>query len=305
MSSEKVFVTGVTGYLGGAIATRLARAGYQVFGLTRVSDRAGVLAAAGIHPVLGSLAKPDTFMAALKNCDAAIHVALDPTDVVRQDQRALEAVRLGAMDGRVRRFLYTSNAWVHGDTGDAVKNEASELNPLDLVRWRAAHEDVALDLSEHDLKVVVLRPAIVYGGAGGIVGAMFAEAHEQNVVHYPGTGAQYWSLIHRDDVAEAYLRALERANGGERYLLTDGAPATARQIATAIATTTGVQARSQDAADVLKQSGLRGRALLASQRLSSDRAHLELGWTPRHTSFLDEVGQLDIEFLDTRSTPVA
>ncbi len=303
-TNARVFITGVSGYLGSAIATRLVRSGYVVHGLTRNVDRVSDLSARGIHPVVGTLSKPDTFLPALKNCDAAIHAAFDPADVANQDRLALEAIRIGALDGRLRQLIYTSGAWVHGDTAGQVIDESAPLNPLDLVRWRAAHEDVAIDLIDHDVKVVVLRPAVVYGSSRGIIGSMFAEAHDHGTIHYAGNGAQHWGVIHRDDVAEAYLRALERATGGERYLLSDGSQLTVREIAEAIAKVTGAQARPRDQAEVLKQLGLFGRALLTSQKIDASKARRELGWTPKHTSLIDEAAQLDQDWLASRGTPV-
>ena len=304
-TNARVFITGVSGYLGGAIATRLVRSGYEVHGLTRNIDRVSDLSACGIHPVVGTLSKPDTFLPALKNCDAAIHTAFDPSDVANQDRLALEAIRTGALDGRVRQLIYTSSAWVHGDTGGQPVDESTPINPIDLVRWRAAHEDVAIDLSEHDVKVVVLRPATVYGSSRGIIGSMFAEAHDHGTLQYAGTGAQHWGVIHRDDIAEAYLRALERSTGGERYLLSDGSQYTVRQIAEAIAKVTGAQLRPRDPSEVLKQLGLFGRALLTSQKIDATKARRELGWTPKHTSVIDEAAQLDQDWLASRGTPVA
>ena len=38
-----VFVTGATGYIGGAVAARLAHQGHQVFGLTRQPEQARAL----------------------------------------------------------------------------------------------------------------------------------------------------------------------------------------------------------------------------------------------------------------------
>jgi nucleoside-diphosphate-sugar epimerase len=296
---DRVFVTGVTGYLGSSIAARLVAAGYDVHGLTRDPERVPGLSARGIQAVVGSLGKLETYLSALKNCDAAIHLAFDAGDVANQDRLALEAFRVAVMDGRLRSLLYTSGCWVHGDTGARVVDETSPLEPIDLVRWRAVHEDVALDLGEHDVKVVVLRPAVVYGGSRGIIGAMFAEAHERRTVSYPGSGGQFWGTIHRDDVAEAYLRALER------YILVDGSTVTVRQIADAIARVTGATTRARDADEIVKKLGLYGRALLTSQKLSGDKARRELGWTPKHASFVDEADALNAEWLDSRGTPVA
>jgi len=300
---DRIFVTGVTGYLGSAIAARLVSAGYDVHGVTRDPERVPRLAAHGIHAVVGSLGKPDTYLPALKNCDVVVHAALDPTDAANQDRLALEAFRVGMMDGRIRTLIYTSNCWVHGDTGGRAVDETSPLEPIELVRWRAAHEDVALDLGEHDAKVVVLRPGIAYGGSRGIIGEMFAEAHDSRVVHYP-FGAQYWGMIHRGDVAEAYLRAIERSTGGERYLLTDGSTPTARQVAEAIASVTGAVAKPREAEE-MRKLGLAGRALLTSQKLRADKARHDLGWAPKHASFVDEADRLGQEWLESRGTPVA
>ena len=54
-----VFVTGATGYIGGAVAAAFRRAGHRVFGLVRSSEKARSLAQAEIVPVLGDLAAPD------------------------------------------------------------------------------------------------------------------------------------------------------------------------------------------------------------------------------------------------------
>jgi nucleoside-diphosphate-sugar epimerase len=303
--SDRVFITGVTGYLGSAIAARFAHANYEVFGLTRNPERAPALTAKRMTPVIGSLGKPETFLGALKNCDVVVHVAFDAADVANQDRLALDAIRTSVLDGRVRTVLYTSGAWVHGDTHGRTIDESAPLNPLDLVRWRKAHESVAMDLSEHEARVMILRPATVYGGAKGTIGAMFAEAHNHRVVHYPGSGGQYWGLIHRDDLADAYLHTAQHGKTGEAYLLTDGSTFTVHQLADAIAQATGASALPRDPDEVVRKLGLFGRALLASQKIDSSKARRELGWTPKHVSFVDEVQALDQEWLASRGTPVA
>ena len=75
--TQRVFVTGTTGYIGSAIAARLVRAGRDVRGLARGQERASALEALGVRAVLGELATPDTYLSEMKNCDAVVHVALD------------------------------------------------------------------------------------------------------------------------------------------------------------------------------------------------------------------------------------
>ena len=105
---RRVFITGASGYLGSAIAARLARGEYEVMGLTRSPEKAKALAAHGVIPVIGDLEKPEDWRGQMKNADVAIHAASDPKDVATRDQQALAAIRDAVNDGRVRRVLYTS-----------------------------------------------------------------------------------------------------------------------------------------------------------------------------------------------------
>jgi nucleoside-diphosphate-sugar epimerase len=71
----------------------------------------------------------------------------------------------------------------------------------------------------------------------------FHEAKERGTVTYPGDGSQYWPLVHRNDVADAYRLGLEHAAAGDRFLLADGSAHTVREIAEAIAAVTGATAQ--------------------------------------------------------------
>jgi nucleoside-diphosphate-sugar epimerase len=290
--SQRVFLTGATGYLGSAIGARLARAGHEVLGLTRQEDRATWLESLGMTPIVGSIDEPDAWLGRLQNADAVVHAAADSESAAAQDQKVLEAVRAAVVDGRVRRLLYTSGVWVHGATGDTAIDETSALRPLALVKWRAAHEDVALDEAERGLETVVIRPGIVYGESRGILGEWWREAREQHTVTYPGDGAQHWPMVHRDDVAEAYLLALEHAKPGSKFLLGDESHLTVLEVAEAAAQAAGAKTQSMPAAKVLETFGAFGEALLTNQRITSAAARRELGRVPRHASFVREANAL-------------
>src|SRR5262245_16512731 len=114
---SRISVTGASGYLGSAIAARLARAGHEIIGLVRSAEHVDPLRRSGVQPQLGDLTKPETFVGVLKNCDAAVHAtAAREGSAATLDQKALEAFRDAAQDGRLRRLLYTSGLWVHGET---------------------------------------------------------------------------------------------------------------------------------------------------------------------------------------------
>jgi nucleoside-diphosphate-sugar epimerase len=303
--NQRIFVTGACGYIGSAIAARLARKGHKVFGLTRSREHARALDAIGVHPVLGDLAGEQDWLGVLQNCDGAVHTAFDGENGAADvDHAALEALRLASLDGRVRRVLYTSGTWVHGhgDAGNA--DERTPLAPLAVVQWRAAHEEIALDLSAHDVAVVILRPGMVYGEHRGILGGWFAEAQDSHTVTYPGDGSQHWSLVHRDDVADAYALALEHGGAGERYLLADESHHTVKELADAVAKATGSRSVSWPAEDLVRAHGAFGEALLNDLQASGAKARRELGWVPRHLSFVAEAGDLWREWQAARPAPV-
>lgn len=293
---RKVFVTGATGYLGRAIATRLVRTGCEVRALARTQERAAAVEALGAKAVIGSLDEPEVVIAEMKNCDAVVHAAYDSDRPEAQDQAVLAAIRTAAHDGRVRRLLYTSGVWVHGDTHGAIADESAPLAAAERVRWRPAHERAALDLEQVEVVTVVFRPGMVYGGRRGTFGEWFQEARERHTITYPGDGRQHWGLVHRDDMAEAYALALEHAKGGERYLLVDESRYTVRELAEALAKAAGAHAVPRGRREVLEKLGTKGAALLMDQQFTAARARRELGWVPRHTAFVAEVGALLTEW---------
>jgi nucleoside-diphosphate-sugar epimerase len=303
--SERIFVTGATGYIGGAVAARLAKKGHKVFGLTRKKQRAASLEAIGVVPVIGDLTEDQDWRGVLQNCDVAVHAAFDGENGAADvDHAALEALRQASLDGRVRRVLYTSDAWVHGHGKDGVADEQTPVKPLAHMQWRAAHEEIALDLSAHEVHVIVLRPGLVYGEHRGILGGWYAEAMDRHTVTYPGDGSQHWSLVHRDDVADGYALALEHAASGERYLLADESRHTVKQLAEAVATATNSKPVPWPAADLVRTHGPLGEALLNDLTVSSAKARRELGWVPRHLSFVAEADDLWREWQSNKPAPV-
>lgn len=173
-----VFVTGATGYIGGAVAAAFRRAGHRVFGLARSSEKARSLAREEIVPVLGDLAAPESFLAVARGCDTFVHCASENSGAtIVRDRAAIDTFLAASRDATApRAFLYTSGVWVYGDTGGRTVDETSPLAPLDLVRWRVEHEQLVLAAASAQLRTLVLRPGCVYGGSGGLTVPWFASA---------------------------------------------------------------------------------------------------------------------------------
>ena len=123
-------------------------------------------------------------------------------------------------------------------------------------------------------------------------------------VTYPGDGSQHWSLVHREDLAEGYALAYEHGKAGERYLLADESRFTVKELAEAVAEATGSRAIAWPATELVKAMGGYGEALLNDLSVSSARARRDLGWVPRHASFVAEVRDLWREWQAGRAAPV-
>ena len=114
----------------------------------------------------------------------------------------------------------------------------------------------------------MIIPGLVYGHDAGLIPAFFAEGR---VI---GDGANHWGLVHVEDLADLYVRALD-APAGSKYIGVEPGEPTQREAVEALI---GPVTSSVTAAEL----GPIGEAFALDQRLTSARARTELGWTPRH-----------------------
>jgi len=291
----KVFVTGGTGYVGSAVALRLKKAGHDVLALVRSKAKAEKLSAAGIKLVEGDLGDPAGWAQAAWGRAAVVHCAFHQAENgVELDRRTIASSR-DLLRGQVGATLvYTSGCWVYGDTADTV-DEAAELKPAKLVGWRPAHEKLALEAAKDGVRAVVVRPGIVYGGAhGGIPGGFFGSALKSGAASLVGDGRNRWSMVHVDDLAELYVRLVERAPAASIYNAADSSHATVKEIAAAASRAAGKDGEvSMVPVDQARaKMGVFADALVLDQRISNEKAENELDWRPRHEGFVSEADEL-------------
>jgi nucleoside-diphosphate-sugar epimerase len=291
----KVFVTGGTGYIGSAVALRLKKAGHDVLALVRSKEKGAALQAAGVKLISGEMGNPAGYASGAYGSAAVVHCAQDQSpQAVELDKKTVQASR-DLLRGQVgATFIYTSGCWVYGDTGDASADETAPLKPIKLVAWRPPHEQLALEMAKDGIRAVVVRPSIVYGGKGGILGMLFGTAVKHGAAQIVGDGQNRWPLVHLDDLAELYVRLVERAPAGSVFNAGDSSHHTVREVAEAASKAAGKGA----AVNVLPvekaraQMGPLADALAVSQRLSSEKARNEIDWRPRHEDFCNEADAL-------------
>jgi nucleoside-diphosphate-sugar epimerase len=270
----RIFMTGATGYIGAVVTEKLLAAGHRVAGLARSEASADRLRRGGAEAVPGDLDQPHAIAAAAREADAAIHLAMDLAgDAPRVDRLAVEAM-LGAFAGSGKPLIYTSGVWVMGNTGGRVAEETDAVNPVPLVAWRPAHEQLVLTAA--GVQGVVIRPAMVFGRGNGFVGHLF-RPDDRGVVSYVDGGENRWCFVHVDDLADLYVRAL-KAPAGSIYFAAAGPAIPVALAAQAFAPGAKVQAIPLEAAR--EKMGPLADALAADNMVTALKAMRELGWTP-------------------------
>ena len=285
----RIFLTGGTGYVGGAVLDALVRAGHVVTALVRDNEKAARLTARGARPVIGNLAEPESYRAAADAQDGYVHTAFDGAsgrgpaiDAVALETLIAAARRsrtAGSTAPQVRFLVYTSGVWVLGQSPEPATEEAP-VNPISLVSWRPDLEELVLGAADDRLRTMVVRPGVVYGGSSGIVGELF-KAATNGLVRVVGDGNNHWPLVYDRDLADLYVRLAGCEDARGVYHANDEGDERVNDIVAAIASYVAVRpdVRHVPLDEARAKMGGYADALSLDQVVRSPRARA-LGWTP-------------------------
>jgi nucleoside-diphosphate-sugar epimerase len=275
----RIFMTGATGYVGGAVAAELLEHGHEVAALVRPQSDSKRLRDRGATIVAGDLENLSDFAPTLARYEVLVHTAFSPgKDAVARDRTAVEVFT--ATNAFV---VFTSGVWVCGQTGDRGADEKTPVNPLPLVAWRPLHEQRVLATG----RGAVIRPGCVYGGKQSLFADWFAAADQRRPLQVVGDGRNHWAMVNRHDVADCYLRVIEQRTSGTFHAV-DGTRATLDECAGAVAPTGQIEHVPVDAAR--QKMGPFTDALVVDQQISSEATRRQLHWTPRRT-FLTSIDE--------------
>ncbi len=287
----RIFVTGASGYVGSAVAAACARAGHDVFGLVRAEEKARRLAAHEVQPVMGSMGDPASYRKTAQTCSVLIHCAAEySAEYWKLDRTTVDAFLAAAGEGgRPRLVIYTSGVWLYGSTGDSLVDETTPLAPPAFMAQRLEHEKLVLAANRGAVRTAIVRPGCVYGGRGGLTAGWFESAVKEGAARLVGDGEFRWAMVHRIDLADAYLRVAESPSGGEVFNVTDRSRASVLECSRAASRAAGAEGKVVHTAlaDAAKAMGAMADALVFDQHVDSRKAVRMLGWQPRFGGFAD------------------
>ena len=285
----RIFVTGGSGYIGRSVISELKRRGHHVAALVRSDAASATVRGLGAEALHGSLTSLDVIELAMREHDATIHLAgpQSPDDVAA-DAALLRTVQTLAPKDHA--FVYTSGVWVYGDRGDAVVAEDAPTKPIALVAWRVEHEQLALAAGKNGVRVVVIRPGVVYGDGGGIIGMIVASA-KPGPVKVVGDGNNRWPTVRVDALAELYAAAVEQDGASGIYDGVAAASVPYIEIARAASRAGGGDGSIEHLTFENAQTALApfAEAFALDLNVSGEKAKRDLGWNPHRPTLLEEL----------------
>lgn len=282
-----IFLTGGSGEVGAPVLDALVRNGHKVSALARSKGAATDVHARGATPVSGNLRAPEVWITEAAKADAFIHAGATFTDDDPLIDSGVVDALIAATRTRVTplRVLYTGGCWLFGETGDVVADETSPFLAPQSFQWAVDH--AARLVQAPGIDAITMHPAMVYGDAvkGGVFERFFGDAQAGGPIRIWGNGEIRWPVVHRTDLADAYLLALEHSAPGMDYCVSSEAGVPLSQIADAIARRTGAKTPHEivPREQVLATESEWGEGPLLDQQMSGARIVTTLGWRPQRT----------------------
>ena len=224
----KIVVTGATGFIGSALVSALHARGDEVVALVRDAGSAQKKLSNVARAVTADLENAGPWQAELDGADAVIHLAGEPLAGHRWDARAKQRIR----DSRVESTHLIANTIVMQSNARRVRTliTASGIDYYAFADHTRAFDDD--EIIERDppgssflasvcrnweretdvaraaaVRTVQMRTAVVLGKDGGAL-PLLAKQFKFFLGGRLGSGRQWWSWIHLDDVVGAYLAAI-------------------------------------------------------------------------------------------------
>ena len=221
----RVFVTGASGVVGGAVLRRLVAEGNEIRALSRTARTDVILEASGAEPVRGDVLDPASLAPAVAGAEVVFHIAgvnemcgRHPEHMVRVNVGGSVNVVDAARRAGCRRVVYTSSAAALGERVGTVGSETSPHRGWYLSEYeRSKHLAERAVMALEGIEIVTVNPSSVQGpGRATGTGKIVLDIARGKLPFVVDTTI---SIVDIDDCAEGHVAAATRGNPGERYVL--------------------------------------------------------------------------------------
>ena len=230
--AKRILITGATGFIGRPLCRELIDNGYQVIAVSRNPARAEKLFEGKVTAIGWEELGGESPLEAVEGAAAIINLAGDNLAAGRWTEKkkslilnsrlnagkaVTKAIKNAAKKPRV--LIQASGIGYYGDRGDEMLCENSSNGKGFLAEVAAEWERSVRDVEDMGVRTATVRLGVVLGKNGGVVSRLvtpfrlFAGGH-------PGSGKQWVSWIHLEDVVGAIGMLVENENCKGTFNLT-------------------------------------------------------------------------------------
>jgi uncharacterized protein (TIGR01777 family) len=296
----RILMTGGTGFVGSFLTAQLIRDEHEVFILIRNENeaRTGPRGASFVH---GDPTVPGRWQQTVRDYDAIINLAGASifSRWTAEQKRAIRQSRISTTrnivdgiivsPGKTPTLLSTSAVGYYGFHGDEEVTEEAPPGSDFLAAVAVEWEEEAMKAQQKGARVCITRFGIVLGANGGALGQMIP-LFKKFVGGPIGSGRQWFSWVHVDDLTEAFSFLLKHPELSGAFNVCSPNPVRNRDLAKAIGKALHRPSFMPAPAFMVRLVlGEFGSVILKGQKVVPQRL-LESGFEFRHPDIEEAIG---------------
>ncbi|NTS40000.1 NAD-dependent epimerase/dehydratase family protein [Flavisolibacter sp. BT320] len=229
----RLFLTGATGYIGHELALSAARQGHTVTAMVRSFSSPNLPQHSAIRFCKGDVTDYASVRRGMQGCDAVLHAAAltqlwhkDSSQFYRINVMGTRNVLEAALHHGADRFVFTSSCAVLGPSTDhPVTEDDPRFTPFENDYEVSKHcaEELVREYVHRGLHAVIVAPPRVYGPGlqtrGNPLHQLIRNTLKRKLVFLPAAKGIVGNYAFIGDVVQGHFKALERGEGGEKYIL--------------------------------------------------------------------------------------
>ena len=292
----KVYIIGGTGFLGTFLIPKLMAKGHDITVLTRSEEKASPLESLGVDVMVGDLLRPESILERIPPQDAIISIAVPDVKIGRISQNRLKKLQKEtkklfstpvAIAEKCQCPLIVTLGSSFTTRGDETADETWPIERFGVARIGKAVDPLLSEVQQRGSPPLIqMLPGQIYG-PGGLFKRVMYERMKKGKYRVVGSGENHIPRIHVKDCAEAYVCALEKMPVGERFIIADDGPCTAREFMDYMAKNMKVPRPKSVPGFVIRivLGKLLYETITMNCRVSNAKAKKQLGWQLRYPTF--------------------
>ena len=244
----KIFITGASGFVGGAIAKKLKEK-HEVFAMARSSNAVRKIKAVSVTPIMTSLNNVKT--SDIDGIDLIIHAAAyveawgtrkQYWDINVEGTKQLVEV---AKKVGVKKFIHISSeaTLFYGQPMNDIDESYPypKKTPYLYSETKAAAEKIVIKANQKGtLETIVIRPRMIWGPGDQTLLPELTKLIDKGSFMWINHGKAVTSTVHIDNLVHGISLAIKKGKGGEIYFITDDEIITFKEFLTKLLATQNI-----------------------------------------------------------------